>query len=132
MRLKKQYDPIEIEAWEKSGRQGQTPKPTHVVVQNLKDIQRFDPDLLQREAANGIISIAGGKIIWKTADGQDDVAYKIVRVPGMYCCHCGQQQSDSGSAKLHVIEFHSGDVSPDQNNPSGYCKDNWFTCKLEK
>ena len=140
MWMKKQYDRAEIEAWKEAGSPPEsTPKPTHVRVDRSSKIQKFNQGFIDREIQNGILSIGARKLTFKTVDGQPDLVYKILTIPGIYCCHCNAKQPDSNTAKAHVAAEHAGIPSPDvkpcgagiSGNPAGYRQDNFFTCELE-
>ena len=60
-----------------------------------------------------------------------DVVFRIKRVPGLWCCHCGLRLISSPVAQKHVIDQHAGLVSPDKNNPSGYQQLNAVECIRE-
>jgi hypothetical protein len=63
----------------------------------------------------------------------ENLLYKIVRVPGRYCCYCGEKLGDDTSGEIargHVRRYHSSEVSPDTQNPAGYCMLNYYECML--
>ena len=90
----------------------------HVEVRHLGLKQKFSPDLVARGAEEGWITLAEGNITLKTADGP--IAFRVVRVPGLYCCHCGVAVHGSAAARAHIAAEHPGQASPDPENPSGY------------
>jgi len=58
--------------------------------------------------------------------------YRIVRVPGFYCCHCQAQLPDGPTGKVHVTTAHAGKASPDSSNPFGLRLNNFYECTKEK
>lgn len=90
--------------------------------------QKFTSDLIERGSAEGWLSMGQGKVTVHAEGG--DVRYRIIRSPGYYCCHCGQQLEgdprigdgpEAAKKRLaHVQEKHRGQPSPDPENPSGY------------
>jgi hypothetical protein len=140
MLLKKEYDQDQVAAWNKAGRpEDKRPVPTHVTVKRPTQEMHFNQGFLDRELANGILSIGGGKLTFKTADGEPDLVYRIVSPPGIYCCHCSASLGSEQEARTHVAEKHAGKKSPDlkpcgagiSGNPAGYRQDNFYTCVLE-
>lgn len=120
MLLKRQFD-------HSSG----TPVLTHVKVLRAGPVQKITPKFLQQQMAAGILSAGNGKITLKTAEGEDDLVYKIQRGPGLYCCHCEAPLTDSKAAQKHVTEEHDNEDSPDETNPAGYRMDNFYLCEKE-
>lgn len=86
--------------------------------------QKFSPDLIAAATAEGWLTMAAGKITIKHTEGE--ITFDVVRKPGRYCCHCGEKLAgrdiDPGGAmaRAHVAAKHSGETSPDPENPSGY------------
>ena len=80
--------------------------------------QKFSPDLVTRGAADGWLVLAGGRITLKAEGG--DIAFRVVRTPGTWCCHCGAAAHNGAAAREHIAAEHAGKVSPDPENPSGY------------
>jgi len=94
--------------------------------------QRFAPKLVKIGQDEHWLSVTGGKIIIHDEGG--DVPFKVLKVPGRYCCHCGEKltdDADGAAARKHVVEHHVGKKSPDEQNPSGYVMQNYYDCELE-
>lgn len=67
-------------------------------------------------------------------DQEGDIVFNINRIPGRYCCHCGEKLIDDATgeaARTHVAAEHADEVSPDRNNPSGYELLTYYDCELE-
>lgn len=117
MQLKKLYDTS-----------GPTPQVTGVQVLHAGPRQNFSPRILERGVAEGWITMGEGRILLRS---KPPVAYRIVRTPGYYCCHCGKGLDDSPAGHAHVDAAHAGKRSPDLSNPAGYRKDNFYACLRE-
>ncbi len=100
------------------------PAVSHVRVLRAGRKQKFSPDLVATGAAQGWLSMAGGRITLHAEDGEH--VYRVVRVPGTYCCHCGVSVHDAGGARAHIAAEHEGATSPDPENPSGYMRTHAF------
>lgn len=95
--------------------------------------QNFSENFLQ----NPFVTKSADKITLHGVDG--DVVYKIKRVPGHYCSHCGVAIPDAGQVldatttvgQKHVREKHVGAKSPDPQNPAGYERINHYECVKE-
>lgn len=92
-------------------------------------LQRFSPDLIAKAMQEGWLSMGDGKIVLKGTN--KTVTYKLTKVPGYYCCHCGEAQPDGVVAKMHVENAHKGKPSPDASNPAGYMRLNAYEGKKE-
>jgi hypothetical protein len=101
--------------------------------------QKFSPQSLLEGQAQGWLSMENGVI---TVRGLNEtVRYRVVRMPGYYCCHCGEKlegdpsimDGTEGAKKrsAHVMEKHADKKSPDPENPSGYMGTNSFKGVLE-
>ena len=90
--------------------------------------QKFSPEQLATGAKIGYLSMADGHVTLKAENVT--LVYKIVRTPGFYCSHCGEEQPDGKTAAAHVARVHPGKKSPDRNNPAGYERLNAFDCAL--
>jgi hypothetical protein len=102
---------------------------------------------IDKGIAEGWLSIGGGKLTIKTAEGEPDVVYQIVQPPGHYCVYCGEAVGSTKRGLKHVAEKHAGEklatLTPegklpenctqhmlDQiNNPSGVAKFNHFVTR---
>lgn len=94
-----------------------------------KPVQKFTRRFLDKGMEEGWLLIGGGRFVIKGDSG--DVVYKIVRKPGLYCCHDNQPLPDQIAARAYVAEHFAGVESPDANHPSGYRNDDFFYCELE-
>lgn len=103
------------------------PVVSHLRVRRITKRWFLTPDRLEDGAQEGYFSVKDGQLSIKTAEGEPDVVYKIVRGPGWYCCHCAKKLSDSVEGAAHVKAEHAGVTSPDDNNPSGWSRDNHYT-----
>ena len=110
---------------------GETPRVSHLRVLHAGPRQNITPRIIGQGAEEGWLSMGGGTITLKTVDGQPDLVYRIVRAPGLYCCHCETRLPDQTGARAHVAEHHPAVPSPDANNPSGYRRDDFFACVKE-
>ncbi len=88
--------------------------------------QNFSPSLIEGAIAEGWVAMGDGQIVLRT---EPPASYRIVRVPGYYCCHCQKKLEDGPSGKTHVEAVHAGQTSPDPGNPSGYRRDNFYACE---
>lgn len=112
-------------------------KVNGVKVLRARRVHHFTPDFVQGGAAEGWLSLSGGRITIHGVDG--DVVYVIVRAPGHYCCFDDAALPDAGTmlasgltiGSTHVKEVHENAASPDPSNPSGYRKENFYTGVLE-
>lgn len=100
--------------------------------------QKFSPEVIITGGAEGWLSFNEGKITIKAIDGSLTV-YRVLRVPGYYCCHCGEklpgdpQSEEDRKNNGHRIEHAKahGAPSPDRENPAGYRGNCYFDCELE-
>jgi hypothetical protein len=99
-----------------------------VQVLNAGKTQHFSTRLVEGGLAEGWLSMAQGII--SLGSGPTVTRYKIESGPGLYCCFCQAKQDDSVSAQGHVARAHAGGTSPDESNPSGYRRDNFYTGTL--
>lgn len=100
--------------------------------------QNFSDRLIAQGIAEGWVSIGKGLLTVHAAP--EDLTYKILRTPGYYCCHCGEQIVDAGAPSApesavtlgvkHVAEAHGSVKSPDSENPSGYLWSKRYSCEL--
>jgi hypothetical protein len=94
----------------------------------------FTPGLLDRGMAEGWLSVSRGVITLHAAEG--DLAFRILRAPGHYCCHCGVPIEHGGAwvdeaktqtkGQAHVATAHPKTTSPDPANPAGYERINYY------
>lgn len=110
-------------------------KLTHVQVLHAGPRQKFSPDLIDKAIREGWLERRQGRFVLKS---EPVVVYRIVREPGYYCCHCGQELPDAGqmveggrTVGLAHVATHGARSSPDRNNPSGYARLNAYDCEKE-
>jgi hypothetical protein len=133
IRLKRRFDPDEVAAWRAAiaaGEHAQPPLPTHLDVQEQRgDRQNFSTRFVQSGIVEGWLSFADGEFRIRTADG--DVAFRVLELPGVYCCHCGSKL-DAGNevAQAHVADHHADDASPDPQHPAGYRVSHAYACEV--
>jgi len=129
---------------------------SHVVVrhESKNGIWNVGHRTIDKGLAEGWLAMGAGKIVLKTAAGEPDVEYRILRAPGYYCVYCGApvdatKRGLTAAGKAHMAT-HAGetlasfsaagklpkplaDLSQHEidqiNNPSGYAKFNDFRCE---
>lgn len=115
------------------------PPVVGVEVLHAGDRQNFSPSLIRQGQKAGWLTFEADRLTILDSEG-DPVTYKVVREPGSYCCHCGEELPDASArdedsgmtvGQLHVAERHAGETSPDPNNPSGYRRDDFYACEKE-
>lgn len=141
MRLKRVYDPDSLIEWdEKYGhmrgvsRPPVLPKIASIEVQRATKFWNVSAGIVERGLQEGWLTLGDGRVTLKTEDHLDNVVYKILRVPGHYCAHCGEKIEDDGrgtQARAHLAERGHPAASPDPNNPSGWRRDEFYACQLE-
>lgn len=89
--------------------------------------QKFTQKFLDTGLEEGWLSMGNGQITITNLEG-DNLIYEIVRKPGHYCCHCDAPVGSSKDGEKDCKEQHKGIVSPDPGNPSGYRRDNFYSC----
>lgn len=107
---------------------GTEPVLDHVKVLRASDKQHFSTRFVEKQIADGLMSMGQGKITLHT---KPELKYTIVRPPGLYCAHCNASLADASMAKQHVESAHKGKPSPDESNPAGYRRDNFYTAVKE-
>lgn len=127
MLLRRRYEPIDP----KKGREPANLKPAGVSVRHtgVKATQNFSRQLVEKAIAEGWMSLGKGRLVLHAAEG--DLDYEVKRMPGTYCCHCGEKLPESKTAQAHVAEKHAGKTSPDRSNPSGYAVTHAYECVLD-
>ena len=94
--------------------------------------QKFPTKLVKQGQDERWLSVVRGTIVIHDKGG--DAVFKVLAIPGRYCCHCGEKLTDDPTgeaARKHVAEKHAGKISPDPENPSGYAMQNYYDCELE-
>lgn len=107
---------------------GETPVVNGIKVLRAKATQHFSPNILETGQREGWMTVSGNVV---TILSDPPVVYRIVRVPGYYCCHCQRPLDDGGVARAHLAAEHDGEGSPDPSNPAGYRRDNFYACARE-
>ena len=98
-------------------------------------VQRFTQNFINGALKEGWLSIGNGCMTINAIAGA--LTYRIVRVPGAYCCHClesvpgGDSLAAAKESLQHVTQAHQGEDSPDPSNPAGYRMENCYTVVLE-
>ena len=104
------------------------PVVTHVKILRAGPRWRIPAQVVAEATAEGWMTLADGIV---TLKAYPPVRYKVLRGPGLYCCHCGQAQTDRHAVQAHLLAEHRGKASPDAENPSGYARLNYFDCVKE-
>lgn len=105
---------------------------SHVEILDAPAQQKLTQDFLDKGLVRGYISMGNGRITIEAKP--EKVVYRIIRTPGLYCCHCGRElerSQKSEVAKAHIASEHSGVASPDKENPAGYRDDMFYACEKE-
>lgn len=100
----------------------------YVEVKQSSIEQNFTQEFINDSVSSGLMSFSKGKIILHT---KPELIYAVVRTPGFYCCHDNEKLSSELDAKTYTNNKFNGIKSPDDNNPVGYRKDNFFHCVQE-
>lgn len=108
--------------------------PSKPVVRGVSVLQagkrhNFGHRLIEQGVSEGWLSLASGQI---TIQSKPPVVYRVLKVPGYYCCHDGARMTDGAAARAYIAAKFAGKPSPDRNNPSGYAKLNHYECELVK
>jgi hypothetical protein len=97
--------------------------------------QNFSDSMVDTEIAAGRMAFdADGNLVVYTE--QVALRYKVLRTPGSYCLHCGENlnddtRNDGAISRAHVAEKHPGISSPDPANPAGYERIHHYECELD-
>jgi len=94
--------------------------------------QNFSGGLINTALAEGWATISKGKLTLHVHP--EDLVFTIKRMPGRYCCHCGEKLADDATGELargHVAAAHHDTKSPDSGNPAGYCMTSAYECVLD-
>ncbi len=94
--------------------------------------QNFSAGLINAALSEGWATISKGVLTLHVVP--EDLIYTIKRMPGRYCCHCGEKLPDDSTGELargHVATAHPGAESPDPSNPAGYCMTSAYECVLD-
>lgn len=98
-------------------------------IESAPAIQAFSAQWLMQALMRGWARCDGNHVLFPGENGL--VAYRIMRDPGTYCCHCGMKCGGGADAVAHVETRHVGVVSPDGENPAGYTVINCYVCHRE-
>ena len=91
--------------------------------------QHFSPHLIEGGQGEGWLSLVENELVVNGVNKR--LTYRVLRMPGYYCSHCGERLLDGGrTAAAHVQGKHSGEKSPDASSPGGYEKINFYDCEL--
>lgn len=94
--------------------------------------QNFSTSLVVEMLTAGIMEIHDSELFFKVHP--ETLRYTTKRVPGKYCCHCGEKLPDDAAgdmARLHVATKHAGHTSPSKANPAGYEAIHYYECVLD-
>lgn len=94
--------------------------------------QHFSTRLVETGIAEGWIRIEDGTLILYATP--ETLTYTIVRLPGRYSCFDQSKLPDDEKgvqARAYIAEHHSGQTSPDPDNPAGYYCINYYDCLLD-
>ena len=114
----------------------EVPPVSGITVLRAGLVQRFTQHFINGALKEGWLSIGEGQIRLEATP--EALVYRIVRVPGAYCCHCDEPVAGGASAAAvaksmeHVTQAHLGAASPDPINPAGYRTENCYTAVLEE
>lgn len=101
---------------------------SHLKIMRHGKVQNFTQKFINRGMQDGFLTMSKGEIIIHAQP--KDLTYKIVRVPGYYCCHDDAPVANEREAREYIEKNHKGKECDDPNNPSGYRKDNFYHCEL--
>lgn len=124
---------------DESGRPvSKSPKGVRILSLGASPNQHFSTDFVISAVRQGWATLVKDKFTIKAENG--DVEYNVLREPGYYCCHCGQEILDAGAlmaeeegkpqmtvGQAHVLT-HGSSKSPDPSNPAGYERINYYDC----
>lgn len=98
---------------------------SHVEVVSAGDREFVSRQLVESWLADGVASIGAGKLTIHAKP--DEVSFRIVQAPGVYCSHC-DAKLDAGDqvAQAHVKREHGDAASPDPESPAGYAVVNGY------
>lgn len=89
--------------------------------------QHFTQNFVNKAIEQEFLTMSKGSIILHT---RPELTYKIIAVPGYFCCHDNTALGGEKEAKTYVEENFAQEKSPDNENPCGYRKDNFYRCEL--
>ncbi len=99
-------------------------------------VQRFTQNFVNGGLQEGWLSMGDGRLVLHAEP--EALTYRIVRVPGAYCCHCdepvegGLTPEAAARTMAYVAQTHPGEECPDPHHPAGYRQENCYTTVLEK
>lgn len=103
------------------------PVVTQINVKQLSEKQNFTRKFIDKSLEDGFMSMIKGDIVLHT---NPELTYKVVKVPGIFCCFTGVRLGDQKEARAYIADNYAGEKSPDLNNPSGYRDDRFYACEL--
>lgn len=115
MLLKRIYDPI-------------TGEFQYLKADRVSRTQKITQPLINKLMGEGLYSVNRDIITIHTSP--KELKFKVVAIPGYYCCFDGKNLADQFEARKYVAENFAGEESPDPQNPAGYRNDAFFLCEL--
>jgi len=100
----------------------------HLKVIRTSKKQNFSQKIINEFISDGVLLMGNGKLVITAKPA--NLTYNIIRSPGYYCCFDHKKLADEAACKKYIADNFKGKQSPDQNNPLGYRKDNFFACEL--
>jgi hypothetical protein len=95
---------------------------------SVSQTQKFTQPLINQLIGEGLCSVSKGVITIHTEP--QELRYRVVAIPGYYCCFDNTKLADQFEARKYVAENFAGQESPDPQNPAGYRNDAFFLCEL--
>ena len=121
---------MEIKRVFKTDNDGQpTDDLDYVRVSRVSKRQNFTQRFIDRAIQEGFASLVKGELVIHARP--DELIYKILRMPGYFCCHDNAPLGSEKEAVEYLDANFDGAASPDANNPAGYRKDNFLACELQ-
>lgn len=103
-------------------------------VKTAAEFQKFSPRIINTAVIEGWMTLGKGLLTIHGEEG--DVVYKVLRIPGYYCCFCGGKLDGEVKSRAHVLELHKDAKKPNtrasRNNPAGYELAAYFSCAREE
>lgn len=104
----------------------------------IKEPQNFSDRMVAELIGTGIMSFDDtGALLFKVEhEGKPlTLRYRVLRVPGSYCLHCGENLhdetvNDGAPSRAHVAEKHAG-AAAIPGHPAGYERIHAYECELD-